>query len=347
MASSSSGRRKNVLLEATCVQMAKAATAAAVNGATRLARSLDRSCMLPVVFSDRNVAPCSRQISTRVTPVSTAYGWNRSQNDPVKFWAELMGRPCSRSPSAMPISSGASRLPTVSATSQVRRQRAASRLPRYSKATPRMISDMSSRTIARYKPENMVAYQPGNAANMLAPATISQTSLPSHSGPIVLMAARRSMSSRPTKLCSMPTPKSKPSRTKKPVHKTAMTMNQNGIRVPIATSILDGRDRGIHVGLGSWRREFLARVLEHEQEIDRAERAVEGDERQDADPQPGGADGRRDAVLGQHDSLHDPRLAAALGQQPARGVHQERQHHSPHGHPQEHPGRREFPAPDQ
>ena len=98
----------------------------------------------------------------------------------------------------MPISSGASTLPTVSSTSQVRRQRAASRLPRYSKATPRMISAASSSTRARYRPENMVAYQPGNAANMAAPATISQTSLPSHSGPIVLIAARRPASSRPT-----------------------------------------------------------------------------------------------------------------------------------------------------
>ena len=77
----------------------------------------------------------------------------------------------------------------------------------------------------------MVAYQPGKAANIAAPATMSQTSLPSHSGPIVLMAARRSASSVPTTSCSMPTPKSKPSRTKKPVHKTAMTMNQNGTRL--------------------------------------------------------------------------------------------------------------------
>ena len=116
----------------------------------------------------------------------------------------------------MPISSGASTLPTVSVASQVCRQRAASRLPRYSKATPRMISAASSSTTARYMPENMVAYQPGNAANIAAPATISQTSLPSHSGPIVLIAARRPASSPPTALCSMPTPKSNPSRMKKP-----------------------------------------------------------------------------------------------------------------------------------
>ena len=38
----------------------------------------------------------------------------------------------------------------------------------------------------------MVAYQPGNAANIAAPATISQTSLPSHTGPMVLIATRRS-----------------------------------------------------------------------------------------------------------------------------------------------------------
>ena len=115
-----------------------------------------------------------------------------------------------------------------------------------------MMSDISSRTIARYKPENMVAYQPGNAANMLAPATISQTSLPSHSGPIVLMAARRPASSWPTTLCSMPTPKSNPSRMKKPVHRTAMTMNQNGMRA-IVTSILDGWNWGFQVSL-RWRR---------------------------------------------------------------------------------------------
>ena len=103
----------------------------------------------------------------------------------------------------------------------------------------------------------MVAYQPGNAANMAAPATISQTSLPSHSGPIVLMAARRPASSLPTTPCSMPTPKSKPSRTKKPVHRTVMTMNQNGTSF-IATSILDGRDRRVRVGLGARGRELLA-----------------------------------------------------------------------------------------
>src|SRR5580693_357175 len=153
----------------------------------------------------------------------------------------------------------------------------------------------------------MVAYQPGNAANMAAAATISQTSLPSQSGPIVLMAARRPASSVPITACSMP--KSNPSRTKNPVHKMAMMMYQNGI---IVTSIQDGRYRRVRVGLGARGRELLAGVPQHQQQVDGGEHAVEQDERDQADPQPGGGQGRGDPVLGQHDALDDPRLPAAL-----------------------------------
>src|SRR5215475_5429814 len=116
----------------------------------------------------------------------------------------------------------------------------------------------------------MVAYQPGNAANMPAPATISQTSLPSHSGPIVLMAARRPASSRPTTACSMPTPKSNPSKTKNPVHRNAMTMYQNGTRLLTVTPllVLDGREGQVRVGRLAGRREFPAGVLQHQQQVD-------------------------------------------------------------------------------
>ena len=90
---------------------------------------------------------------------------------------------------------------------------------------------------------------------MAATATISQTSLPSHSGPIVLMAARRPASSWPTRPCSMPTPKSNPSRMKNPVHRTAMTMNQNGTMM---TSILNSWDGRVGVGFGARGRELVA-----------------------------------------------------------------------------------------
>ena len=72
----------------------------------------------------------------------------------------------------------------------------------------------------------MVAYQPGKAAKITAPATISHTSLPSQTGPMVLTMTRRSGSVRPRNECNMPTPKSKPSRTKKPTQNRTSTMNQ-------------------------------------------------------------------------------------------------------------------------
>jgi hypothetical protein len=65
----------------------------------------------------------------------------------------------------------------------------------------------------------MAAYQFGKAANIAPPAVISQTSLPSQTGPIVLIMTRRVVSSerpsaRPRNGSRMPTPKSNPSRTK-------------------------------------------------------------------------------------------------------------------------------------
>src|SRR5580704_18225371 len=101
---------------------------------------------------------------------------------------------------------------------------------------------------------------------------MSQTSLPSHSGPIVLIAARRPGSSAPTASCSMPTPKSKPSRMKNPIHRTVIAMNQN---VTIGASILDSRNGSVRLNLAARRRELLAGVLQHQQEVDDAEHGVQ------------------------------------------------------------------------
>ena len=106
------------------------------------------------------------------------------------------------------------------------RQRGFSLFSLNSSDTPRAISATSTSSKARYRAENIVAYQPGNAANMPAPATTSHTSLPSHQGPIVLSARLRSSSVRPTIVCNMPTPKSKPSSTKNPIQKIARMTNQ-------------------------------------------------------------------------------------------------------------------------
>ena len=68
----------------------------------------------------------------------------------------------------------------------------------------------------------MVAYHDGKAAKVAAPATTSHTSFPSQMGPMELTAMRRSTSSFPTNECSIPTPKSNPSKMKNPTQKMAM-----------------------------------------------------------------------------------------------------------------------------
>ena len=82
----------------------------------------------------------------------------------------------------------------------------------------------------RYSDENTVAYMPGKAANIAPPAVSSHTSLPSHTGPMVLSTARRRGSRSPLPIraigsISMPTPKSKPSRMRNPRNNTARRPN--------------------------------------------------------------------------------------------------------------------------
>ena len=85
---------------------------------------------------------------------------------------------------------------------------------RHSSAEIRRISITRMRKRAMYMPENIVAYHSGKAAKVAPPAVSSHTSLPSQWGPMVLSATRRSCSSLGRYFSSMPTPKSKPSRTR-------------------------------------------------------------------------------------------------------------------------------------
>src|SRR5690625_3708826 len=114
-------------------------------------------------------------------------------------------------------------------------------------ATTRTIMPTRLASSGRYSPENSVAYQPGNAANMAPPAVISHTSLPSHTGPMVLSAARRCASAvsvgppaaRPNGAISMPTPKSNPSSRKNPRNSAATTTNHTSCK-PMAINSLRG-----------------------------------------------------------------------------------------------------------
>ena len=66
--------------------------------------------------------------------------------------------------------------------------------------------------MGRYSVESREAYQNGNAANIAPIAVMSQTSLPSHTGPITFSSTRRRRSSRAQACMSMPAPRSNPSR---------------------------------------------------------------------------------------------------------------------------------------
>ncbi len=75
-----------------------------------------------------------------------------------------------------------------------------------------------------------MAYHSGKAAKVAPAAVSTHTSLPSQTGPMVLISSRRSRSSRPRTGSSMPTPKSNPSRMKYPVQSTAMSTNHASCR---------------------------------------------------------------------------------------------------------------------
>ena len=135
-----------------------------------------------------------------------------ANGEPTRLPTASSGRPSTVVARIVPTPSGATHEPNTMTRSQFRRQRSESTLPRYSNATPRPIRPSSTKSTSRYVPESSPAYQPGNAAKVAATATITQTSLPSHTGPMVLIMTRRSALSCASSGSSIPTPKSKPSR---------------------------------------------------------------------------------------------------------------------------------------
>ena len=119
--------------------------------------------------------------------------------------------PYRRFASPTPQISEAPKLPTAFAHSHARRHRGLVLFVLHSNETTRTIRKKSTARSATYRPENIVAYQAGNAAKVAPPAVTSHTSLPSQTGPIDANMASRSSSSRGRNGSSMPTPKSNPS----------------------------------------------------------------------------------------------------------------------------------------
>src|SRR5690606_32398887 len=122
------------------------------------------------------------------------YGFSRSSSELVTSPSDVISTPRTMLANATPNSSGGSRPPSTMPRSHQARPAAVATLPRYSSATPLMLSVPSPRNRARKDPLHRLAYQLGKAANMSPPAVSSQTSLPSQTGPMVPSSARRSAS---------------------------------------------------------------------------------------------------------------------------------------------------------
>ena len=147
-------------------------------------------------------------------------------------FSAFTGSPWTSAAKVTPQSTAGNQDPIAIATSAQARHFGSSILPRHSMAQMRTIIATRMANSGRYSPENNVAYISGNAANIAPPAVISHTSLPSHTGPMVLSTARSCCSRwpagarRPKNFISIPTPKSKPSKTRKPTKSAARAMNQ-------------------------------------------------------------------------------------------------------------------------
>src|SRR5699024_8698207 len=181
-------------------------------GTAHNATLLARCRIPPEVFNVRKFAPWANENAATASPPSTVAGRIADSADPTRWPDSSSGSPSTVVASMVPTTSGGSHEPAMMTKTQPRRQRAESTLPRYSKATPRPISANNNNNNNKYAPDHNPAYHAGKAANMTPTATISQTSFPSQTGPIVLTTTRRSVLSRPNTGSSMPTPKSNPSR---------------------------------------------------------------------------------------------------------------------------------------
>ena len=174
-----------------------------------------RSCTGPEVFRARKASPWTRAKPRKPRPPSTAGQVSHAKAPPIRSPFASSGRPVVVRARAAPMRKAIAPEETARIPFQVRAHRAEEPLPRYSMDTARRISASSSRVSGRYRAENRAPYQNGKAAKVAAPAVTSQTSLPSQTGPMVFSSSRRSFSSRAKmRPMSIPTPRSKPSRTR-------------------------------------------------------------------------------------------------------------------------------------
>ena len=153
---------------------------------------------LALGLEGQETSAVDRNRSRVVSPPSSAYGLSRVSRSPGELACRRRSarrRRCSRTrrPTAAPARGWRSRSPRPSGCASAGcRSCPGTRARRRARSARRGSGRGRGRS-----PENSVAYHSGKAANVAPPATSSQTSLPSQTGPIVCSIARRSVSSRP------------------------------------------------------------------------------------------------------------------------------------------------------
>src|SRR6185295_9518658 len=154
---------------------------------------------------------------------------------------------------------------------------------------------------------------------------MSQTSLPSHTGPIDRRTAARSSRVFAMNRWRIPAPRSKPSRTTYPVRVAAIRQNQS-----------------VSMSVGT-----LADPADHEEEEEGAQRRVKAHEAEQREHRVAGGDVGRRAVAGEQKSVDEPGLAAELRGHPARRVGDVREGEQEHQHPEQRAGVEQLAPPEQ
>src|SRR5690554_798142 len=124
----------------TIVQPRNATATTAVTGPSRRTSRSARRLTSPRVLRATNTAPWVRNRPRVVAPPSNAYGLSRSSRSPAYSPLASTGTPRTMLANATPHSTAGTSDPATSAQSHRARQAGSSRLPRYSKATPRTIN---------------------------------------------------------------------------------------------------------------------------------------------------------------------------------------------------------------
>src|ERR671910_1693145 len=139
---------------------------------------------------------------------------------------------------------------------------------------------------------------------------MSQTSFPSHTGPIARMIIRRSRSFLATKGWMAPAPRSKPSRSTYAVIMNATAMNQKVSIAPppsLGRQALGGFER-LRLGLGA-----VVHLTHHEDDVQEAHDQVHPHKADKGEEHVAGGQQRRDTLFGAEEAVGEPGLASQLG----------------------------------